>query len=147
MAPSVTYLGHLIDAAGLHPLPEKVRAIQEVPTPRNVSELKSYLGLFDVLFKVPTQPFHKVGSAEQAVESKGQVGMEKPQQEEAFQESKKLLVSSQLLVHFDPNLPITLACDASNYGIGAVLAHTLPDGSEKPIAYASRTLNSNTKFG
>lgn len=78
MAPSVTYLGHLIDAAGLHPLPEKVRAIQEVPTPRNVSELKSYLGLFDILFKVPTQPFHKVGSAEQAVESKGQVGMETP---------------------------------------------------------------------
>jgi len=36
MAPSVTYLGHLIDAAGLHPLPEKVRKIQEVPTPRNV---------------------------------------------------------------------------------------------------------------
>lgn len=35
-------------------------------------------GLFDVLFKVPTQPFHKVGSTEQAVESKGQVGMETP---------------------------------------------------------------------
>ncbi len=45
MASSVVYLGHLIDATGLHPLPGKVKAIQEVPTPKNVSELKAYLGL------------------------------------------------------------------------------------------------------
>ena len=62
-------------------------------------------------------------------------------QEQAFQKSKELLTSSRLLTHFDPELPLTLACDASNYGVGAVLAHTLPDGSEKLIAYASRTLN------
>ena len=57
-----------------------------------------------------------------------------------FQASKDLLTSSQLLVHFDEKLPLTLACDASAYGVGAVLAHKLQDGSEKPIAYASRTL-------
>ena len=45
MAPSVSYLGYDIDADGLHPLPDKVQAIQDAPTPRNVSELKSYLGL------------------------------------------------------------------------------------------------------
>ena len=46
-------------------------------------------------------------------------------------------MSSQFLVHFDPTLPIVLACDASTYGIGAVLAHGTPDGSERPIGYAS----------
>ena len=45
MVPSVAYLGHVIDAQGLHPLPEKVDAIQQAPTPTNVAELKSYLGL------------------------------------------------------------------------------------------------------
>ena len=34
LAPSVTYLGHRIDAQGLHPVEEKVKALQEVPTPK-----------------------------------------------------------------------------------------------------------------
>ncbi|PIK41134.1 hypothetical protein BSL78_22016 [Apostichopus japonicus] len=45
MTPSVHYLGHVIDEKGLHPMPEKVKAIKEAPAPRNVTELKSYLGL------------------------------------------------------------------------------------------------------
>ena len=63
-------------------------------------------------------------------------------QDKAFNESKDLLTSSSFLVHFNPKLPILLACDASAYGIGAVLAHRMPDGSEKPIGYASCILNS-----
>ncbi len=63
------------------------------------------------------------------------------EQNEAFQRSKELLLSSQVLVHFDPKLEIQVACDASDYGIGAVLSHTMPDGSEKPVGFMSRTLN------
>ena len=44
LAPSVIYLGHRIDAQGLHPVADKLQAITEVPSPHNVSELKSYLG-------------------------------------------------------------------------------------------------------
>ena len=62
-------------------------------------------------------------------------------QDKAFHESKKLFTSSKLLIHFDPKLPLLHSCDASAYGIGAVLAHQMPDGLEKPIGYASPTLN------
>lgn len=44
-APSVTYLGHRISAHGLSPVEEKVRAIKEAPSPKNVTELRSFLGL------------------------------------------------------------------------------------------------------
>ena len=45
MVPSVAYIGHQVDASGLYPLPDKVRAIEEDPGPNSVTELKSYLGL------------------------------------------------------------------------------------------------------
>ena len=47
------------------------------------------------------------------------------------------LSSSTVLVHYDPSLPLRLAGDASAYGIGAVISHILPDGSERPIVIAS----------
>jgi len=45
MMDAVTYLGHKIDAQGLHPVMDKVDAVRKASKPRNVSELKSYLGL------------------------------------------------------------------------------------------------------
>ena len=62
---------------------------------------------------------------------------------QAFAEAKRALTSSQVLVHYDPSLPITLAGDASAYGIVAIISHTLPDCSERPIAFASRTLTTS----
>ena len=53
---------------------------------------------------------------------------------------KQALVSTKILVHYDPKLPVKLDCDASSVGIGAVLSHQMKDGTERPIAFASRSL-------
>ena len=61
--------------------------------------------------------------------------------ERAFKTAKQLIPSQEVLTHFDPSLPLRLACDASPYGIGSVLSHRMPDGTVWPIAFASRSLN------
>ena len=48
-----------------------------------------------------------------------------------------MLTSTALLVHYDPTKPLVLSCDASPYGVGAVLSQVC-SGEEKPVAYASR---------
>lgn len=63
----------------------------------------------------------------------------------SFEDSMNLLLSSKILAHFDPNKELILACDASSYGVGAVLSHKMSDGTERPIAFASRTLSSAEK--
>ena len=68
-----------------------------------------------------------------------------PQCEEAFNKAKESLSSSYVLVHYNPSLPVILESDASQYGIGAVILHRFPNGDERPIAYASRSLNSSEK--
>ena len=56
-----------------------------------------------------------------------------------------MLTSDTLLVHWNPSLPLVLSWYASEVGIGAVLAHKYPDGSERPIAYASCSLSTSEK--
>ena len=144
LAPSVVYLGHQIDAEGIHPVSEKVKAIQEAPRPTSVSGLKSYLGLLTYYSRflpnlsTTLAPLYKLLKHNERWKWT-------EHQEKAFTESKSLLLSSQLLVHFDPSLEITLACDASAYGIGAVLSHQMPDGTEKPVGFVSRTLTETEK--
>ena len=53
-----------------------------------------------------------------------------------------MLQSSDLLVHFDSKLEITLACDASFYGVGGILVDKMSDGTDRPVGCTSRSLSS-----
>ena len=141
---SVEYLGHLIDAEGLHALPSKVAAILQAPEPQNIQQLRSFLGLINYYSKfVPnlSTVLHPLNNL-----LKHDVKWNwTAKYDEAFQLAKEGLASSQVLARYDPSLPLKMAADASAYGIGAVISHTYPDGSERPIAFASRTLSSSEK--
>ena len=144
MAPAVEYLGHRIDASGLHTTDEKVRAIVQAPAPENVHELRAFLGLLHYYGKfIPDlatllHPLNKLLK-------RGEPWVWSESCKVAFQTAKARLVEAPVLAHYDPALPIKLACDASSYGIGAVISHTLSNGDEQPVAFASRTLSSSER--
>ena len=138
MAPSVVYLRYRIDAQGLHPMPDKVKAVMDAPQPTTVTDLVlfrtvNYYGKFLPNISTILAPLY-------TLLRKSEPWKWSDKQQSAFDKSKQLLTSSQLLVHFDPSKELILSCDASQYGIGAVLAHRFSDGSEKPIGFVSRTL-------
>ena len=64
---------------------------------------------------------------------------------QGIQEAKEKIISAQVLTHYDPAGPIKLAVDASPYGGWAVISHSMPNGDERPIAFASRTLHKGEK--
>lgn len=136
---SVEYLGHIICADGIRPNPRKVDAISKAPSPKNVSELKSYLGLLNFYGRfIPNlstnlNPLYKLLN-------KNDDFAWSANEELVFQNSKSFLLKNDLLVHYDPNKVIVVACDASPYGIGAVLSH-LVDGEERPVMFVSSTLS------
>ena len=136
---SVQYLGHRIDAEGLHATDDKVRAIMEAPVPKNVQEIRSFLGLLNYhMYRrfIPnlTSLLHPLNELLcQDIPLKWT-----KEHDNAFKAAKTKIVAPNVLVHY--NLPIRLAGDASAYGVGALISHVMDDGTEQPIAFGSQTL-------
>ena len=135
---SVEYLGHLIDEQGVHTSKKKVLAILEAPTPE---ELRSFLGLLQYYAKF----LPNLASTPHELLRDRQPWHWSNDYQTAFQTAKRSLSEAPVLAHYDTGLPVVLAADASAYGIGAVISHKLPDGSEQPVAYASRTLSKSER--
>ena len=136
---SVEYLGHCISADGIRPSPERKRAVIEAPAPQNLEQLRSFLGLVNYYGKFLPNLANTLSPLYRLLQ-KNVAWSWGDDHKRAFQTAKSQLTSADLLTHFDPDKKLILSCDASPYGVGAVLAHELEDGSDRPIAYASRTL-------
>ena len=141
---SIEYLGHVIDKDGIHPTQEKVQAIKNAPQPTNIAQLRSFLGLIKYYSKFLPNLSATLTPLYELL-NKGQKWQWNSEQEVAFQEAKDALQADSLLVHYDPTKPLILACDASDYSIGAVLSHLLDEDQERPLAYISRTLSAAEK--
>nr|VZI26348.1 unnamed protein product [Spirometra erinaceieuropaei] len=133
------YFGFIFDVTDRCPDPENIRAIQRMPAPKNVSQLRSFLGL--ISYSSAFLPsLHDVRAPLNHLLQTDAPWCWSPDCEKAFAQLKSMLSSDLQLTHYDPTLPIVVAADASNHGVSAVISHTFPDGSEMAIMHASRTL-------
>lgn len=135
----VTYLGHVITDKGVSPNPDKVKAVSEFPTPKNAKDIKSFLGLTGY-YRRFIDNFSKLTKPLTCLLKKDAAFHWNIEQEQAFALLKDKLISAPLLQYPDFSQPFVVTTDASNYAVGAVLSQG-PVGKDKPIAYASRTLN------
>ena len=137
----VTFLGHVIDKAGVHPDPKKVEAIQLMTSPRSPSDVRRFLGMVTQLGKFTHNLAETSKPLRDLLGKKNAWCWDEPQ-ETAFQAVKRLLISTPALSFYSPERNTIVSADASSYGLGSVLLQKQPDNVWKPIAYASRALTS-----
>lgn len=136
---SLRFLGHTITADGILPDQDHIDAVLKAPPPSDAVALRSFLGLVSWYLKFLPN-FATVVAPMRACASDKDKFTWTPAAQDSFEEVKQLLVNSPALALFDPSLRPVISTDASDYGLGAVFAQVQLDGTEKPVAFASRTL-------
>nr|VZI06584.1 unnamed protein product [Spirometra erinaceieuropaei] len=111
---SIKYLGFDLDVTGRHPDPENIRAIQRMPAPKNVSQLRSFLGLIRY-YSAFLPSLHDVRAPLNRLLQRYAAWCWSPDCEKAFAQLKSMLSSDLLLTHYDSTLPIIVAAAASNH--------------------------------
>ena len=134
------YYGFHISAQGISPDKNRIHAIKQMQPPSTATEARSFLGLVNTVARfVPnlaamTEPIRRITH-------KNHPWLWGPEQSEAFNKLRDLISSNTVLAHFDPSLPTQVRHDACKIGISGALTQKHPDGSIRPVAYASRSLS------
>jgi hypothetical protein len=129
----VTFYGHIFSKEGVQADPKKCEAIQQIASPQNVTELRSFLGMAQYVaafipnFASLTAPLRKLLHKDVDWEWN-------EEQDAAITQIKAALGDRTVMGYFDPRKKTSLIVDGSPIGLGAILKQ------EKVVAYASRSL-------
>lgn len=133
------YLGHIISKDGIKPNPDKISAIKNYPIPKTPKEIKQFLGLLGYYRKFIPDFARTTKPLTQCLKKGRKITLD-TEYVNCFEKCKILLTNDPILQYPDFSKEFNLTTDASNVAIGAILSQG-PIGSDKPICYASRTLN------
>ena len=137
--PNIEFLGHIVGRDGLKPDPGKVKKIKEMKAPKDVSSLRSVLGLFSYYRKF-VENFSRIAKPMNELLKKDNEFKWGEKQQEAFEILKQKLMEEPILGYPDYEKPFVLFTDASGTGLGAILSQKDEEGKEIVIAYASKSL-------
>lgn len=137
------FLGHVVDKDGIKADPDKTEAIARMEPPKNVSELRRFMGMVNQLGKF-SRNLADLTPPLRDLLSKKSVWTWDSAQDEAFAKVKAELLKPTVLALYDPQKPSKVSADASSFGLGAVLLQKC-ESVWKPIAYASRSMTETEK--
>ena len=137
---SMNFMGHILSAEGLSLSEEKVKAIQEAPTPSNKQELRSFLGLAQFCSRY-VMGFASITADLYALTAADAQWEWKDHHSRAFATLKEKLSQPPTMVFYNDKLPTRVVTDASSVGLGAILEQKQEDGNFHPVYYASRKLS------
>ena len=138
-APSIDYLGVILDGGVTRMDPIKIKGIRDWPTPTSVKDIRSFLG-FCNFYRPFIKGFSALARPLNELTRKDTPWTWGNPQQQAFADLKRRVTEEPILTHPDPTKQYTLEVDTSGYALGAVLSQKGNDGKLHPISYYSRTL-------
>ena len=133
------FMGHKITTEGLKPDESKIEAIVNMPVPADKKAVLRFLGMCNFIAQYIPQLSEACVPLREISNPSSEFSWSSTQQA-AFDEIKQKVAKACSLQYFNPEVPVTLQVDASDYGIGAAL---LQQG--RPVAYSSTTLSKAEK--
>ena len=141
--PELEFFGYVFSAKGISADPKKITAIEELPPPQNVSEVRSLLGMTTYCSRF-IHDYATISQPLRELTRKDTTWSWGPQQQSAMEKLKSRLIKHTTMAYFDPAKHSTILVDASPVGLGAILSQRDPSNGadDRIIAYASRALTS-----
>ena len=138
----IEWIGHRINQAGIRPLQDKLLAMKELKQPNNEKELKSVLGAIQYLSKNIDNLSLQTDSLRRLLKKVSGSGRKNTL---SFKNLKQKITKIPCLAHYSSDYPNVITTDASTKGLGATLWQKQPNGTKKPISFASRFLSATEK--
>ena len=137
----MNYLGFEVSSQGVQASPDKVRAAVEGPRPKDIHDVRSFLGLASYYRKF-IRGFSEIAKPlTDLTRAAKELDWKEPQQS-AFIRLKMALATAPILLLPDFELPFVITTDASETAVGAILEQNQGRGIQ-PVAFARRILNSS----
>ena len=135
-ASQVEYLGHLITATGISPLPARLAAINKFPLPKTVKGLQTFLGMANFYRRFLKDAALLLRPLTDALQGgvAGKLAWT-PEMLAAFESGKRAVLNAAELAHPEPYADVSLAVDAWGSHIGAVLQQQVPGKAVRPLAF------------
>ena len=143
------FCGHIVGRGTVVPVPQKVKVVEDWPQPRNVHEVRQFLGLATYYrryvrdFARIAAPLHELlkETDEELKKKRFRPIKWTPACNVAFKDLKRALTANPVLTQPDPTKPYIIETDASEWAVGYVLLQVGEDGKLHPIAFDGRKLN------
>ena len=135
----VSFLGHVLSATGIEPLPDKVKAIIDYPEPTSFKQLRSFSGLVNFYRRFIPHCAALMQPLTDLLRGNSKKFVFPEDARQAFSSLKQAISNIAEVVHHEPSAPLALTTDASNTAVGAVLQQNIR-GTWYPLAFFSKRL-------
>lgn len=140
----IDYMGYVVTGKTIRPDPKKVSEVAEWRTPRNVHDVRSFLGLCNYNRRF-IRHYARMAAPITELTKLGRKFVWTQECDRAFKQLKETLTTYPLLRLYDPEKPCTVDTDASKVATGGVIFQEQEDGLLHPVCYESRIMTKSER--